>query len=405
LAGDGTADYYPLTDPKLPGSGEPSAGFNGSVVISSNQPVAAVSNILGSDGSNPLAYGASYSAASSGSTSVSLPTLMKNNYGFTTFFNVQNAGGGAANVNVTYSDGVTASASSLAPGAAAKFDQATENHSGKIFSGVVTSTEPLVVTVLEVGPSTLFAYSGVGTGSTNPVFPLVNANNYGYFTSILLKNLSGTATNVTVTYTPAFAGTACTETRNVPANGDVIFTEAVFTFPKAGDVVTENCSLGQRFVGSAAVTANSAGVQLAAVVNQLNSGANKGAAYSAFSPAEGQQKVVFPLIMDRNYDYWTSWSIVNVGGSQIAANAITCTVSGKDRNGATVTKTFKNPSAIAVNGGWTEDNINKVAPYFVGGATCVGPSGSKLVGSVNEVNVAVDFDAFLVYEGFSVSVP
>ena len=44
-------------------------------------------------------------------------------------------------------------------------------------------------------------------------------------------------------------------------------------------------------------------------------------------------------------------------------------------------------------------NQNTMGNLFVGSASCVAPAGSKLVGSVNEVNASSTKDAFLVYEG------
>ena len=117
VAGNGSNSYFPL-DPtgNLPGT-VPS-GFDGSVVIKSTTNIAATTNILGNDGSDPLAYGASYNGFKAGSPSAYMPLLMKANYGYNTWYSVQNLGSAAATINVTYSDGVTASsASTVAPGA------------------------------------------------------------------------------------------------------------------------------------------------------------------------------------------------------------------------------------------------------------------------------------------------
>ena len=59
-------------------------------------------------------------------------------------------------------------------------------------------------------------------------------------------------------------------------------------------------------------------MNLVAIVNQLNPAGNKGAAYNAFNPTSGTERVVFPLVMDRNYGYFTGMNIVNVGSGSIA---------------------------------------------------------------------------------------
>ncbi|HNB50894.1 MAG TPA: hypothetical protein PK530_03075, partial [Anaerolineales bacterium] len=81
---DGTTDGAPVAD-TIPANGsvtyfpvDASAGFDGSVVISADQPVAAISNILGDLGS----AAASYVGASAGSTSVNLPLLFHDNGGY-----------------------------------------------------------------------------------------------------------------------------------------------------------------------------------------------------------------------------------------------------------------------------------------------------------------------------------
>lgn len=407
VAPDATNTYFPLTDSSLPGTGEPPTGFQGSIVISSNQPVASMSNVVGKNSSDqPISY-ASYSAFLSGSTSVSVPLLMKNNYGYNTNMSVQNTGSSVTDITVSYSDGTNATATNVAPGAATTFDQANETHSKSVFSATVTGTGsvPLAAVVMEVGPDTLFSYGGFGSGSTSPVMPLVNENNYGYFTGVQIQNLGTESTQVTVTYTPGegMPGKACNEVRTVAAGSATIFAQNVFTSSTdAATLVSTNCVRGQTFVGSGAVTANTTSQNLVAVVNQLNGSAKKGAAYMGFSPDTGDEKVVLPLIMDRNYGYFTSWSIANVGSTTVPAADLTCVVTGKDKGGNNVTKSFSPSSSIPQGSSWTLVHSNMIADGFVGGATCTGPSGAQLVGAVNQLANS-SIDSFLVYEGFSVA--
>ena len=127
IAAGGSKTYYPLT--AVPD------GFNGSVVITSDQPVAAIANELGNAG----AYGASYAGFSAGATEVNLPLVMRNNGGFNTWFNVQNAGTADANVTVAYTPGAHGSPytemATIKPGAAHTFDQAGLTALGPRFVG------------------------------------------------------------------------------------------------------------------------------------------------------------------------------------------------------------------------------------------------------------------------------
>jgi hypothetical protein len=370
IAADDSNTYFPLN--------AVSDGFNGSVVISSDKDIRAIGNVLGDGG----AFGASYSGFTGGSTEVSLPLLMKENSGFNTWFNVQNAGSSATNVSVTYSDGVTNSCTNLAPGAACTLEQADEGHaSGWVGSGTVTAGEPVVVSVMEVGPTTLFAYSGFTGGSPDVVMPLVNANNSGYFTGIQIQNMGPSSTNVTVSYTPGLAGSPCLETQTIPSGDSRTFALTAFS---ASGVCGD-----QRFIGAAEVTANSANADLVAIVNQLNTGANKGAAYEGFDPTSATDTVVMPLIMDRNGGYYTGFSVANVGTS---STSVSCTFSGTSHTES---------ATLAPGEAMTPIQGDQIANGYVGSATCTAGSGGQIVGVVNELNPNLSGDAFLVYDAFN----
>jgi hypothetical protein len=93
---------------------------------------------------------------------------------------------------------------------------------------------------------------------------------------------------------------------------------------------------------------------------------------------------------------------VDVANRTVEAGTITCTVTGKDKAGTAVSKTFNNPE-IAPGGSWTLNHQNQIADGFVGGATCLSSDASdKLVGSANQLGVLGSADSLLVYEGFAV---
>lgn len=391
-----TKSYYQSTMPVA-------AGFIGSVVISSNVDIAAMSNLVGLNAAaTPISY-AAYSGFEAGAMQAYLPTLFKDNYGYNTFFYVQNTGTENTAVAVEYSDGITANIPVLAPGQSAVVNQKSEAHTPKVFSGTVTSTvAPIAVTVVEEGP-TLFSYTGFGAGSVEPLMPLINQNNYGYFTGVQIMNTGDAETIVTVDYTPSMGGTACYETRTLAAGASATFSQFVFY---QGQTETDpafetDCVMGETFVGSAKVTENTAAQPLVAVVNQLQPAQVKGGAYVAFDPAAGGAKIVYPLIMDRNYGYFTSHSIVNVGSAPIAAGALSCLFTGTGSSGP-VSKTITNEDAIPVDGSWTLNHQNQLAAGFVGGATCTGPVGALLVGTSNQLGAGTGIDTLLVSEGFVV---
>jgi hypothetical protein len=381
VAAAGSKTYCPLS--------AVSDGFDGSVVISSDVEVAAIANISGAESGDPnwTSYNASYTGFTAGATTVNLPLLFKNNSGFDTFFNVQNAGTDTANVTVNYSDGAPDAMASIGPGQAHTFRQADEAHTQAIFAATITSNQPVVATVIEVGPSNmpmLFGYNGFTNSSTNPVMPLVQANNSGYTSGIQIQNTGAAATNVTLTYLPATAGTQCTETHSIAPGASATYALNAWA---AGDANADNtCVNGQTFIGSARVTANSASVGLVGIVNQHSFGANKGASYGAFNPANATNTVVMPLIMDRNSDYWTGFNVQNVGA---AATTVNCTFAN---TGYTASATLQPYEAL------NDIQFNNIASGYVGSAVCTS-SGQPIIGVVNELRNVGTQDTLLTYEG------
>jgi hypothetical protein len=375
------------------------SGFNGSVVISSNAPLASVVNIIATSGSSKA--NAAYIGASSGSTTVTLPLLMANNSGYNTWFTVQNTGTTATKISAAYSDGKTADSGStlVAPNASYTFRQANETGHSKVFSGTVTSTPamPLVATVVEEGTSIIFAYNGFAAGSNNPVMPLINANNGGVVTGTQIMNTGSLATDVTLSYSPSGAGAACTETQTIPGGQSRTFTffalAAGSPQPPEGGMVT-TCVGGAKFIGSAQVTGNSASQKLVAIVNQLKPNVN-GEAYSAFDPTLAGSSVTMPLIMDRNSGWFTGFSVMNVGTTTATVN---CTFSKNANGGAAPSYALTNVS-LGANQALVDIQSGKIMNKYAGSGTCTA-TGGKLVGIVNELSNAPGAN-LLVYEGIS----
>jgi hypothetical protein len=378
------------------------AGFNGAVVVTSTTNVASISNIVGTTGA-VTAMG-SYVADNSGSTTVTLPVLMKGNGSaadpFNTWFNVQNAGAAAATVTVNYTDGTSASFPNLAMGAAHTFDQATEAHTPKVFAGTVTSTQPVVVTVVIENKSILYASNGFKSGSQNPVMPLINVQPaLGIQTGVNLANAGSAETTVTVTYTPGAAGTACTETQTIPAGSFKTFALAAFA---NGAVTggTTTCAAHSRFVGSAKVTTNSGSQPLAINVTQLINSAslgNQGSAYNAFDATTATGKFVVPLAMSHNGNanqFYTTINLMNVSSTP-----------------TTVTCTFTNSSITQTTGTLNEGQgevlfqDSGIPTTYVGGATCTASAaGAKIIAVVNEaakINPGLT-DLLLTYEAINI---
>ncbi len=362
--------------------------FNGSVVISSDSPLGAISNILSSDYKTQ----ASYVGFSAGTNSVYLPLLDKGNSGWDSWFTVQNTGSSDATVTITYGDcvGNQPLPVTIKPNASKSFYQAAEAcHTTKIFPATITSTQPIAAVVLRETTAVMTAYSGFGAAATKPVMPLINSNNGGILTGVNIFNQSATETVVTVSYTPSMAGTACSEQQTIPGNSMKTF--ALFAF--ARDNAGEDCANGVKFIGAGAVTANSANAPLTSVITQFTS--VDGAMYGGFDPATATSKVVYPTIFDRrgSQNLWTSLSAMNVG---TLATTVNCTFTNS---------TYSiGPVVLDPGEGLNDIQYNKIAYNYVGGATCIATGGdAKIVGQVNEI--AQTFlrisDGFMIYEGIN----
>jgi hypothetical protein len=382
VAGMGSKTYFPI---------HTADGFNGSVVVEGDQPIVAIANTLG----NSPQYAASTESFSAGATSVKLPLIMRNNNGYYTWFNVQNAGSGDASVSVQYVPGSAGSAHSEGPytvkaGAARTFDQRDMAALGSSFVGsaVVTSSEPVVATVMQVGETykNMMGYNGfAGGGATEVSLPLVMANNSGFFSGIQVQNVGGASTDITIKYGKNLGGTfaPADDTATLAVNESK-------TFLQAGGQWT------QKYIGSATITTT--GEPVVAIVNQvLLGGVSLGTAYNGFDPAGATSKVSAPLIMANNSGYYTGIQVMNVGG---ADTNITVTY-GPNLAGsyAPPAETATIPAGDSFNsiqnaGAWTGNK-------YVGSLTVEASGGGSIVMIANQIWPAAPGDQFMTYSGFN----
>lgn len=376
LNGNQGKTYFPVLN---------ETNFVGNLKVSSTSGnIVSMANILATNIAN-----ASYSGQNTGATTLQLPLLLKNSGGYFSWYGIQNVGSSTATINVTYSDGTTASGTIPVNGVL-NFFQSLETHTPSVFSAKITSNVPIIAAVFEESLRIMLAYPGfTDAGSVAPVFPLINANNGGYVTGVQLQNTTNVASTVTVSYQPGSAGTACTETQSIPGNGTKTFALLAFATNQSGTSTT--CVAGQTFVGSAKVTGNSVNATLVGVVNQTNASAIKGGAYAAFNPNTATKKVVFPLIMDRNGGYYTGFQVQNVGTSSVS---VTCTFSNSSR---TVSATLAPGQSL------NDIQNNQFSVGYVGSSICESTNTSaKLVGVVNQLGSSTTQDQLLVYEGYNV---
>jgi hypothetical protein len=387
IPGMGSKTYFPI-------SANP--GFNGSVVVSSDQPVVAIANTLG----NSPQYAASTESFSEGSNSVKLPLIMKGNAGYYTWFNVQNAGASDASVTVQFvpgssGSGYTTSPVTIKPGAAATFNQRSDSSLGTQFVGsaIVTSSQPVVATVMQVGETytNMMGYNGFTAGSREVSLPLVMANNSGYYTGIQVQNVGGSTATVTIDY-----GTNIGGSYNPPNESASLAANESATFIQAGGSWGTNT-----YIGSATITCAE---PVVAIVNQVKlgppGGVSVGTAYNGFDPdpSKATNKVSAPLIMANNSGYYTGIQVMNVGGSAVSITVDYGTNTGGTYNPPNETATIQpgdSYNSIQNGGAW---GSNK---YIGSMSVTTGNASDRIVMIVNQIWPAAPGDQFMSYNGFN----
>jgi len=273
--------------------------FLGSAVITSDQDVIAVVNQY-----NTSAYKLmTYNGFAQGSTSMALPSIMNNFYGFYTTLLIANPSATlTATVSLTYTADMSPGFSQLNPGQTGNTYSASyqvgpqasvtiydgpgttasdvDDKFSRFFgSAKVTSNVPVVsfvnVEAVASGAAQGGSYGGIDlTGATATiVVPVVAADFYGYYTTLIVQNATDTSGTCQVSYTSDNTFSAVknrTEaySHNLPANGSFTVYEGHAGGQTVGDINADAdwASGGQRqFLGAATVTC---GVAAVAFVNE-----------------------------------------------------------------------------------------------------------------------------------------
>lgn len=396
IAANTNKTYFPLTGV--------TTGFSGSVLVVSKNGarVSAIVNMVIFEGTS-IRGGGSYSGFTDGASNISLPLLMKANYGIGTWFSVQNTSSSPQTISIDYTGGgLTPSqcdtSVEVQPYSSQIIDQTTSAclPNGWVGGAKLSGPGELAAVVIQAksGSKSVWAYSGFTTSGPSFYIPLVSSNYYRSGTSINIQNVDTLSTEVTVSYTPnpGFPGVACTETKTVDAGATVVFgfPQLPLACGSTGGFSGITDVVNGAFVGSAEITGNTNSQDLVAIVNQVKRGAAEGASYNAFFSANATNNISFPLVMDRNYGIFTGMSIVNVGSSSVTVD---CSFSNSSR---TVSKT------LAVGEGFTDVHLNQFTVGYVGAGFCsVADPAGKIVGIMNQAKQSAPDteDQLLTYEG------
>jgi hypothetical protein len=290
-------------------SGTYAGRFIGSAVVQSDQPIIAVVNEHNAHDYKLMSYNGFTDA---GSTSINLPAVLRGWYGYYTNITIANPSASAtAHIAITYTPGagsVAAAGSTLGPfsvnydiapqTALNRYDGPTGNtvvdsdmvtapHVFTKFYGsaVVTSDIPVVALVNEeavaTGDDQAGSYNGIPTSSaTNKiVVPVILADYYGYYTNLVVQNVTSTAGTCDVTYTSdanysAVPNHSATYTHSLPANGTFVVYEGRKGGQEVGDINHDTqwrTASAQRFIGAASIICHDASdnpINAIAIVNE-----------------------------------------------------------------------------------------------------------------------------------------
>lgn len=174
--------------------------FKGAAVVTSDEPVVVIDNQTTPNGQTQ-----SYNAFTSGSTTVYIPDLYVDYYGWISSINIQNMGAVSTNVTVNYSDGETNYCTNLPAKSSCLLYQPGEagHTSGTRFSATITSdTTDIVAIVNQAVPATNQAqsYLGKAGGTQRALMPKIMNSYYSWVTSFTVQNMGGGPTDITVTY-------------------------------------------------------------------------------------------------------------------------------------------------------------------------------------------------------------
>lgn len=303
--------------------------FNGSAVLMSSNKIAAILNTLGEDTDTGFYYTAATNGFSEGAMNVSLPLIACNNAGLDTWFNIQNAGSGDAEVTVTYIPGANGVAgfsdeAVIKEGAAKTFDQRADSTTGTtdcddlgdpsfVGSALVTSDKPIVASVMYLGTGNIRSfqgYNGFTQGSTSANLPLIMSYNSGYYSGIQIQNAGDMTTTVTVTFNENTLGTGTpnpeTFALGAGASKTLIQYGGISEFSPSNDWATD---FADGYVAGATVT-QTGSEELVAIVNQNNENdTSLGTAYEGFAPTTSTA-INIPLVVANNNGYLTGFQIM-----------------------------------------------------------------------------------------------
>lgn len=423
LAAGASVNFNPASFSGMPN------GFQGSAVVSSDQPIKAIVNVTnqlaGSFGISGGRAMAQYQGTESTGTTLYFPNSKHNRFGKTVVFYIQNAGSAAATATAVFrmDNGSVYNYTTpsigpnkmvlISPADAGVPSSPSDGTRVNIGSMTVSSSQPLAGVQMEysVGESIATVLNGT-RGFTSADFdtvayaPIVKRNRFGRFTGIQVQNVSSGPINVTIDYKATSSN--CTGLTAQDVRSNIAPGASTTVVQQAGTSnFQNNCT------GTAIIQATG---DIVAIVNEANvSGAPvAGITYSAIPASAGTTKISAPLFKDDRFGLTSGMQIQNIGTST-ATNVVATFICKGNNSANTPFTAISNPRTIPAGGGYLfyrpttmpAGTFTVSNPFSLSGANCgvTITSDQPVVTIINETptpggTVVLDDNN---YEGFNLA--
>jgi hypothetical protein len=172
-----------------------------SLVIASDQPVVAVSNVVRTYGT--VGYNGTFAGFSMGNTEIYLPSITHNCYGYYSELAVQNTGDAATDITVDFGGGLSDTATGVMPGASAHWDMSTDAPPGlgTCVSAIVSADQPIAAIDNQYNQAGfLQSYDAFLMGAMEWGVTALYNGYYGWASSLDIQNVGTMSTTVTVSF-------------------------------------------------------------------------------------------------------------------------------------------------------------------------------------------------------------
>ncbi|MEW5986501.1 MAG: hypothetical protein AB1791_07710 [Chloroflexota bacterium] len=322
-------------------------------------------------------------------TSVMIPLVHRNNYGWNNLISIQNAGPATTTVTVNFKYGTQGGdctkTYTLEAGGTERLYTVDGSFSclGSTFVGSaqITASQPLAVTSNQYDESTyntlLETSNAIGLANTLYA-PLIQNNNYGYASGFNLQNAYAIAQTLSATYYLPSGPAACST--YYYSNVQPYRSITVYPAPPAG--CTSTTVLSAKFGPTTWSTA--------AQVNQLRTNTPQGSDYRAI--AQPTPKAIAPRIFRNWYNWSTGLQVQNAG-----TGSTTVTITYYNTDGSVHSSTIQ---TIQANASATFYPIPPTATTFDGSAVVTTDNGQNIAVIVNHLKTGSG-DVLATHEAFN----